>query len=683
MKGHDRILVSLFVVFLAADVASAEPSPGRTPEEELALIEKSSIAEEVDPIAPRSAGHLRLAKPTAGRLVRDGAGRPLGWLFGRSTLIYDIDPADVPVVAWNAANTKSFKPPKDGALEVDASWVLWLSPASVAGIATDPPREPVPLPFPELRASLDQKWCSPAIWLAEARMTADPVTGWVVARTSNDVFVDYVMDGNDRREMLVEARERDAIEVVAEFEGFLVPQLVDDRPVGRPRQSIDPWPAEVRKLDVTLVEQEGEVAKVSADVDYLFTRPVANVLRLHLQDRGVDATTKARVRKVENRLDAVRDSKGAALPFARRRNELLVTLPKAFAAGEIFPIHFEYLLPVLRRDGSQYWRLGAGEWFPSTGSWRRTYTSFHAVVKTPKPDLAFGTGREVRRWEEGELACLELDEKHPSSFPVLGAGRFFPRTSKDGKGRPITVASYAMERSSGQEKLGELFAKVLDAYEVLFPRYPSEQLAVVEAPSWGWGQAPMGYVNITSEFYNPIMTLRQRWGDSMHVNQVIAHELAHGWFGNSFRVLSDEDHWLEESFAQYCSGWLLDNLRDKKDLDRLVATWKNRAGWVKAPIPLVAADRISSASGSDHEEALRYQWALLYNKGPYVLHCLRTEIGDDAFFTVLRGFIRTFDGKPARTEDFIGLLSYVTKKDWHPWFAKYVYGGEMPSPKKG
>src|SRR5262249_56292734 len=70
---------------------------------------------------------------------------------------------------------------------------------------------------------------------------------------------------------------------------------------------------------------------------------------------------------------------------------------------------------------------------------------------------------------------------------------------------------------------------------------------------------------------------------------------------------------------------------------------------------------------------------LTYFKGATLLQAIRREVGEDTFFTILKSFLRSFEKKPAvTTEQFIGLLNYVTKKDWKPWFEKYYYGFDVP-----
>ena len=78
------------------------------------------------------------------------------------------------------------------------------------------------------------------------------------------------------------------------------------------------------------------------------------------------------------------------------------------------------------------------------------------------------------------------------------------------------------------------------------------------------------------------------------------------------------------------------------------------------------------------EEAYSDRFGLLYGKGPLMLHALRQELGDQVFFTLLKSFISNFRFKWAETAQFIRITSVIAKKDYQPWFDRYLLGTESP-----
>jgi len=72
--------------------------------------------------------------------------------------------------------------------------------------------------------------------------------------------------------------------------------------------------------------------------------------------------------------------------------------------------------------------------------------------------------------------------------------------------------------------------------------------------------------------------------------------------------------------------------------------------------------------------------ALLYAKGPLVLHALRRELGDEIFHRVLRSYLEEFRYQHIRTRDLIELTNHLTGRDYTNWFDGYVLGTDWPQP---
>ena len=70
--------------------------------------------------------------------------------------------------------------------------------------------------------------------------------------------------------------------------------------------------------------------------------------------------------------------------------------------------------------------------------------------------------------------------------------------------------------------------------------------------------------------------------------------------------------------------------------------------------------------------------SLLYAKGPYLLYALNKELGDTTFLTFLKSYQKTFNFKMGTTKDVAGLLGFITKKDYKPFFEQYYWGTAMP-----
>ena len=92
------------------------------------------------------------------------------------------------------------------------------------------------------------------------------------------------------------------------------------------------------------------------------------------------------------------------------------------------------------------------------------------------------------------------------------------------------------------------------------------------------------------------------------------------------------------------------------------------------------AGRLQSGAGDDGDFIAWIR--LTYNKGPYLLAALQREMGDEQFLTFLKSYQRSFRGKYGTTTDVAGLLQFMTKKDYAPFFEQYYYGTAIPDVKK-
>ena len=117
--------------------------------------------------------------------------------------------------------------------------------------------------------------------------------------------------------------------------------------------------------------------------------------------------------------------------------------------------------------------------------------------------------------------------------------------------------------------------------------------------------------------------------------RLVAHELAHQWFGNSLTVADWRHIWLNEGFATYAE-WLWSEVSGGPSADAHARQWHARLA--PRPAGLIVADPGVARMFDDR----------VYKRGALTLHALRTTVGDEAFFTLLRDVGRR---APARHGD--------------------------------
>lgn len=147
---------------------------------------------------------------------------------------------------------------------------------------------------------------------------------------------------------------------------------------------------------------------------------------------------------------------------------------------------------------------------------------------------------------------------------------------------------------------------------------------------------------------------------------VMAHELAHQWFGNSVSPADWGDVWLNEGFATYAE-WLW--LEHTKGEDAMLATIAGN----RDAMAISALDPPGTPPADDLFNAS------VYVRGGLVLHALRVEVGDDAFFEILRSYADKYRYSVATTEEFIALAEQISGQDLGRLFDAWLYGRDVPA----
>src|SRR5207244_13353561 len=82
--------------------------------------------------------------------------------------------------------------------------------------------------------------------------------------------------------------------------------------------------------------------------------------------------------------------------------------------------------------------------------------------------------------------------------------------------------------------------------------------------------------------------------------------------------------------------------------------------------------------GGDRRLARAALIHILYNKGPLLLEAIRKQLGDERFLIFLKSYQKSFAWKFGTTKDVAGLLGFMTKQDWNPFFDQYFWGLQIP-----
>ncbi len=362
---------------------------------------------------------------------------------------------------------------------------------------------------------------------------------------------------------------------------------------------------------------------------------------------------------------------GIDTPYQRQRNKLFIDLPRPLATSEPFtvvvaysghpdPVESRYLsfIPLGMHfvDGSAFVVSepdGARSWFPCNDH-PRDKALFRYEITVPKGYVVAANGQPQPPIERQEATTFVWQHDSPMAtyLATVAVGRYqlIEHTAPNG----IPLRHYVPnDLMSAAQQLLPRTGDMIVFLEQYFGPYPFD--------SYGHIVVPMGGVSLETQ----TMTLLDAGVVSSGAEYIVVHELAHQWFGDSVSPASWADIWLNEGFAVYAS-WLWDAAKSPDLLTAQLDATEGNAPYADPGEPL-ADPSAGNLFGFNS-----------YLKGAWVLHMLRGQLGDEAFFDTLRTYHRRFSGGVAASADLQAVAEEVSGQDLGWFFEQWVYGQGVP-----
>jgi len=368
---------------------------------------------------------------------------------------------------------------------------------------------------------------------------------------------------------------------------------------------------------------------------------------------------------------------GTNLAFTHSGNVIDITLDHAYGPGQTASVTVYYQgMPSGGGFGSfefsshngdpVIWSLsepyGTRDWFPckdtpadkadSSDVWITADEFFVSVSNGKLIDIVSnGDGTNTYKWKNSYPIAQYLISIAMTNYDIYET----PWEYSTGTFMDVIHYNYPENLSTARKSQLDLTPVMLQVFSDKFGLYPfiNEKYGHAE---FGWSGG-MEHQTCTSIGY---------YGTS-----IIAHELAHQWFGDKITCADWHHIWLNEGFATYLESIYTESQNGFAAYQSSINSEMSSARWAEGSIWVQDISNVNEIFNSSRS----------YAKGAVVLHMLRGILGDETFFDAMYAYANDPDLSygAATTEDFQAVVEEVSGEDLEYFFNEWIYGENYPS----
>ncbi len=311
-------------------------------------------------------------------------------------------------------------------------------------------------------------------------------------------------------------------------------------------------------------------------------------------------------------------------------------------------------------------------WFPCHDT-PNTKSTTEVVATVPEEMFALSNGRLLstvrNRRQKTRTFHWRESVPHATYLVTLAAGRFTEIRARAGK-TPVTYYAQPGREADARRAFGNTPAMIRFLERKLGVPYPYEKYAQVAVADFIFG----GMENTSATTQTDLTLHDARAHLDFSSDPLVAHELAHQWFGDLVTCKEWAHAWLNEGFATYIEAcWTEHHLGQDEFRYELLQNAKGyfgEDGRYRRPIVT-----------NVFTEPIDLFDAHLYLKGGWVLHMLRGELGEEAFWASIRRYLQDNARGSVETVDLMRAVEKVTGRNLLPFFDQWIFKAGHPDLK--
>jgi aminopeptidase N len=404
--------------------------------------------------------------------------------------------------------------------------------------------------------------------------------------------------------------------------------------------------------------------------------------RVRIALSPLSQTARFELDAAELRILAVNDDRDHPLAFAVEDRRLVVHLAQPAAAGTPLSLSIDYEGAPRRgiyfiapcafdpERPSEVWTQGQDDdsrhWFPCFDAPNQKAKT-EMIAHVPRGRFALSNGELADRRDEPDESIFHYrqDTPHSTYLVSLVVGEYVALEQQG----PVPVISYVHPRDRAK---GELtFSRTAEMVRLFSEKigipYPYPRYSQICVADFIFG----GMENTTATTLTELILFDQRSEADFRsvAENLVAHELAHQWWGDLVTCADWSHAWLNEGFATYFETLWREHAESTADAD--YGRFVDQQAYLEEKYRRPLVER-------RYEEPIDLFDRHQYEKGACVLHLIRRELGDDAFFRSLRRYGEKHRGGSVETNDLRRAIEEVTGRNLEALFDQWVHAAGHP-----